>query len=59
MNKIEQAESYLYEFFKQAWNILEGGTKFVDEWYLEEIAKSLQDYLEGKIRNLLINLPPR
>ncbi len=59
MNEIERAESYLYEFFKQAWHILEGGTEFVDEWYLEEIAKSLQDCVEGKIRNLLINLPPR
>jgi hypothetical protein len=59
MNHIRRAESYLYEFFKQSWHVLEGGTQYVHEWYLEEIAKSLQDCLEGKIKSLLINLPPR
>jgi predicted phage terminase large subunit-like protein len=53
------AELSLYCFFKQAWHVLEGGTEFVHEWYLEEIANSLQDCLKGKIKNLLINLPPR
>ena len=56
---ILEAELSLYCFFKQAWHVLEGGTEFVHEWYLEEIANSLQDCLKGKIRNLLINLPPR
>ena len=29
------AELSLYCFFKQAWHVLEGGTEFVHEWYLE------------------------
>jgi len=58
-SKKEQAEASLYEFFKQSWHVLEGGTPFVDEWYLKKIADSLQDCLKGKIKSLLINLPPR
>lgn len=55
----ELAEFSFYEFFKQSWHVLEGGTPFADEWYLKKIANSLQDCLNGKITNLLINLPPR
>lgn len=53
------AEASLYEFLRQSWHIIEGGTEFVDEWYLEAIAKSLQDCYERKIRKLLVNLPPQ
>jgi predicted phage terminase large subunit-like protein len=55
----DQAEASLYEFFKQSWHVIEGHTEFVDEWYLEEIAKSLEDCYKRKIKLLLINLPPR
>lgn len=55
----DEAEASLYEFFKQSWHVIEGHTDFVDEWYLEEIAKSLEDCYCRKIKNLLINLPPR
>lgn len=55
----DEAEASLYEFLKQCWPIIEGKTEFVDEWYLEEIAKSLEDCYHRKIKNLLINLPPR
>jgi hypothetical protein len=53
------AEASLYEFFKQSWHVIEGHTEFVDEWYLKEISKSLEDCYHRKIKNLLINLPPR
>jgi len=55
----DEAEASLYEFFKQSWHVIEGHTEFVDEWYLEQIAKSLEDCYHRKIKNLLINLPPR
>jgi hypothetical protein len=55
----EEAEATLYEFFKQSWHVIEGHTEFVDEWYLEEIANSLEDCYKRKIKLLLINLPPR
>ena len=55
----EIAEVSLYEFFKQSWHVVEGNTPYVHEWYLEEIANSLEDCFYRKINNLLINLPPR
>jgi predicted phage terminase large subunit-like protein len=55
----ELAEVSLYEFLRQAWSIIEGGTEFVDEWYLESIADSLQDCYNRKIKKLLVNLPPQ
>jgi len=55
----ELAEVSLYEFLRQAWSIIEGSTEFVDEWYLESIANSLQDCYNRKIKKLLVNLPPQ
>jgi len=55
----QQAEASLYEFFRQSWHVIEGTTEFVDEWYLEKIAESLEDCHNRKIKLLLINLPPR
>lgn len=53
------AEFSLYEFFRQAWSTMEGKILFVDEWYLRLIAKALEDCFYRRIKNLLINLPPR
>ena len=55
----EQARLSLYEFAKQAWPVLEGGRQFVDGWHLKAIAEHLQAVIEGQIRNLIINVPPR
>jgi len=53
------AKDSLYEFFKQAWPIMEGDTPFVDNWHIEAIADHLQACFTRDIRNLLINVPPR
>jgi len=53
------AKDSLYEFFKQAWHIMEGDTPFVDNWHIEAIADHLQACFTRDIRNLLINVPPR
>jgi predicted phage terminase large subunit-like protein len=55
----EQAERSLYTFFMQAWPIIEGNTKFIDEWFLEVIAEHLELVYKREIKNLLINIPPR
>ena len=55
----ERAESSLYSFFIQSWPIIEGHSKFVDEWFLEVIAEHLELIYYRKIKNLLINVPPR
>jgi predicted phage terminase large subunit-like protein len=55
----EIAEASLYEFFKQAWHVIEASTEFVDEWCIKEICNSLEDCYYRKIKLLLINLPPK
>jgi hypothetical protein len=55
----EQAERSLYTFFMHAWPIMEGNTKFIDEWFLEVIAEHLELVYKREIKNLLINIPPR
>lgn len=53
------AEKSLIEFMRQAWDIIEPGTTYVDGWHLHAICDHLQAVSEGKIRNLIINMPPR
>ena len=52
------AEFSLIEFVKQAWPVLEPETPFVMGWAIETIAEHLQAVTDGKIRRLLINVPP-
>ena len=54
-----KAENSLIEFMRQAWDIIEPGTTYVDGWHLHAICDHLQAVSEGKIRNLIINMPPR
>ncbi len=49
----------LHEFSVASWPILEPGTEFVDNWHLEVIDAHLEAVTRGKIRNLIINMPPR
>jgi len=57
--KSRLAFSSLYEFTRQAWDVVEPGVKFVESWHIEVICKHLQAITEGKIKRLLINIPPR
>lgn len=54
-----KAENSLIEFMKQAWDVIEPGTEYVDGWHLHAICDHLQAVSDGKIRNLIINMPPR
>jgi len=55
----ELAERKLIEFVRQAWHVLEPDTPFVDGWHLHAICEHLEAVHEGKIKRLLINIPPR
>ncbi len=46
-------------YFKGAWPTLEPGTPFVDNWHIDVICEHLQAVSEGRIKNLIINVPPR
>lgn len=53
-----KAELSLYEFVKQAWKYVES-VEFVDSWHIRAICGHLEAVTRGKIRRLLINIPPR
>ncbi|MEA0971727.1 Terminase-like family protein [Candidatus Megaera venefica] len=49
----------LYEFFKQAWEQIEGSTFFKDGYHIQMICEHLEALQKREIKNLLINVPPR
>ena len=55
----EQCEESLYYFLQKAWRYVEGGVEFDGGWHIEAIAEHLEMVADGRIRNLLINIPPR
>jgi hypothetical protein len=56
--KAEKARRCLKEFVMQAWPILEPETHFVDGLHINAICSHLQAVTEGRIQNLIINVPP-
>src|SRR5215475_4401056 len=55
----ELAGRSLSEFVRQAWVVVEPATPFVPGWHIDAIIEHLEAVSRGKIRNLLINVPPR
>jgi len=53
------ARGSLYEFLQQAWPQWEGARPFIGGWAIGAIAEHVQAVVEGQIRDLLINQPPR
>lgn len=53
------AEQHLYEFVKQAWHIVEPGVEFSEGWHLRVICEHLEAVTDRRIKNLIINIPPR
>ena len=51
-------EDSLYEFLKAAWPNMDP-SPWTDGWPIEAIAEHLQAVIDGDIRKLVINLPPR
>lgn len=54
-----KAEASLYHFALQAWPILEPGRRFVDGWHIRAICAHLEAVANGRIKRLIINMPPR
>jgi predicted phage terminase large subunit-like protein len=51
-------EDSLYEFLKHSWKYIDAST-FTEGWPIEAIAEHLQAVVDGDIRRLIINIPPR
>lgn len=49
----------LPHFIRAAWHVLEPTTAFVPGFHIDAICEHLEAVTAGKIRNLLINIPPR
>ena len=49
----------LKEFTKNSWPTIEPGREFYDNWHIDAISEHLQAVVEGDIRRLIINIPPR
>lgn len=54
-----RCEGSLMEFCKRAWSIVEPGVAFVGGWHLEALCAHLEAVTDGRIKRLLINVPPR
>lgn len=53
------AERNLDSFIEQAWDIIEPGTPYQDNWHIALISEYLQAINDGDIKRLIINIPPR
>lgn len=53
-----KAEISLHEFVKQGWPFIES-VPFQDSWHIKAICDHLEQVTRGKIRRLIINIPPR
>lgn len=49
----------LYAFMQKAFYEIDGSQEFKGNWHLELICDKLQQCLDGKIKRLIINIPPR
>lgn len=58
MLQAEKGRRNLYEFVLQAWHVPEPTTPFVGGFHLRAICDHLQAVTEGRLRDLIINVPP-
>jgi predicted phage terminase large subunit-like protein len=56
--KAELARRRLRDFIRQAWPVVEPARALIPAWHVDAIAEHLQAISEGRIKNLLINVPP-
>ncbi|MBS8225172.1 hypothetical protein [Vannielia litorea] len=55
----EVLRSYFKWFIAKCFNALHPGTRFMPNWHIEAIAWKLEQVRCGRIRRLIITLPPR
>src|SRR5882762_3782898 len=60
VNKARQKQKYarLVDFVRAAWPIVEGNNEYRHNWHIDAICEHLEAVSNGKIKNLLINIPP-
>ncbi|MDR3639517.1 MAG: phage terminase large subunit [Isosphaeraceae bacterium] len=56
--RAEKARRSLAEFVQQAWPVVEPGTPLVWNWHIDAICLHLEGVTSGRIRRLIINVPP-
>lgn len=56
--KAERSRRSLRTFIREAWSLVESAP-FVPGWHIDAIAEHLEAVTAGKLRNLLITIPPR
>ena len=54
-----RARSSFRSYIEQAWAVVEPAVPYVHGWHIDAICEHLEAVSRGRIRNLLINMPPR
>lgn len=54
----ELAERHLHDFVRQAWGVVCPDEEFIDGWHIWAICAHLEAVTDGRIKRLLINVPP-
>jgi hypothetical protein len=54
----ELARRCFRDFIRLAWHVVEPARDLIPAWHVDAIAEHLQAVSEGRITNLLINVPP-
>jgi predicted phage terminase large subunit-like protein len=57
--QLQECEDSLHPYIKRAWDIIEPGIDYIDNWHIEAICEYLEAVSLGQINRLLINMPPR
>ena len=52
-------EKYLSHFVKASWREIEKKSQLEWSWHLDSVCEAMQDVVNGKIKRLIINVPPR
>jgi predicted phage terminase large subunit-like protein len=55
----EKAERSLSEYIRQAWSVIEPGTKYIHNWHIDLISEYLEAVEQHQIKRLIVNIPPR
>ena len=57
--ELDRVQRSLYEFTKEAWNVIDPATFVGGGYAMQAVCDHLQACADGHIRNLIINIPPR
>lgn len=49
----------MLDYVRLCWSVIEPQTKYLDNWHIELICEYLELVTSGKIKRLIINIPPR